>query len=108
MKLSHQLPKWFCNTLTKIMNHNEYAPEMLTVEECTKRNKWTPTDLILREYYNNGGGSAKGFLGISPNQCIKCYRFIKENQEMFRKLDLYNDTGYNNSGWMLWTNYNIM
>ena len=103
----NKLPKWFLNRLHTVMEHNEYSEEMITVEECDKHGKWTPTDLILREYYNNGGGSSKGFLGITPSDCIKCYEFIKENQEALRELNYYNEKGFNNFGFPLWSNYNV-
>ena len=102
-----KLPRWFLNRLHTIMEYNHYSEEMITVQECDKHNKWTPTDLILREYYNNGGGSSKGFLGITRSECIKCYEFIKANQGLLREMDYYNESGTNNSGFPLWDNYEI-
>ena len=101
------IPTWFMNRLHTIMKHNDYSEEMVTVEECDKKNKWTPTDLILREYYNNGGGSAKGFLGISYSECLKCYEFIKENQQFLKEMNYYNEKGINNWGFTLWENWEI-
>lgn len=101
------LPKWFLNRLHAIMKHNDYTEEMITVQECDKQQKWTPTDLILREYYNNGGGSSKGFLGITCAQCIKCFDYIKENQKMLQEMDFYSEKGFNNWGFPLWNNYLI-
>jgi hypothetical protein len=57
--------KTFKSYLKKVMEHNDYTSDMTTVDVCNEKDKWTPCDLILREYYNNGGGSAKGFLGIT-------------------------------------------
>ena len=105
--MTNKLPRWFMNRLHTVMEHNDYSEEMITVEECEKFNKWTPTDLILREYYNNGGGSSKGFLGITPSECIKCYKFIKENQEVLHELNYYSEKGFNNWGFQLWSNYNV-
>lgn len=105
--VKNKIPRWFMNRLHTVMKHNEYTEEMITVEECNKSNKWTPTDLILREYYNNGGGSSKGFLGLPTYECKKCYQFIKENQEILREMDYYNQEGYNNFGFRLWHNYEV-
>ena len=89
------------------MAHNLYTEEMETVANCNLKQNWTPCDLILREYYNNGGGSAQGFLGISTRECIKCYEFIKENQTFFKENDLINEKGISNYGFTLWENYDI-
>ena len=105
--MANKLPKWFVNRLHTIMEHNNYTNEMLTVEECDKYHTWTPTDLILREWYNNGGGSSKGFLGILPHECKRCYEFIKENQETLKEMNYYNEKGFNNWGCQLWNNYEI-
>ena len=102
-----KLPRWFQNRLHTIMEHNNYSEEMITVQECNKHDKWTPTDLILREYYNNGGGSAQGFLGITCGQCIKCYEFIKEHQVELMEMDYFNEKGKNNWGFTLWTNWEV-
>ncbi len=102
-----KIPRWFLNRLHTIMKHNEYSEDMITVTACDKQNQWTPTDLILREYYNNGGGSSKGFLGISRSECYRCFKFIKENQSELKQLDYYNETGFNNFGFKLWDKYII-
>ena len=101
------LAKWFINRLQKVMEHNEYDNDMLTTKECTPRDRWTPTDLILREYYNNGGGSAMGFLGLTRADCIKCYNYIYEHQKELVEMDYINENGYNNCGFPLWSNYKI-
>ncbi len=97
----------FNNTLQKIMDYNNYPSGALTTEKCDQEGKWTPTDLILREYYNNGGGSAKGFLGITSSRCLEAYLYIKAHQEELRKKDYYNKDGFNNWGFRLWSNYNV-
>lgn len=102
-----KLPKWFQNRLHTIMEHNDYSEEMITTVECDKHDKWTPTDLVLREYYNNGGGSARGFLGITRRECIRCYEFIKEHQSELREMNYYNEKGINNWGFTLWTNWEV-
>ena len=89
------------------MEHNDYEAEMLTVEECTKKDRWTPCDLILREYLNNGGGSAKGFLGIGEQRCENAYHYICEHKEELVKKNWINKDGWNNSGYYLWENYNF-
>lgn len=99
--------KWFMNKLKKIMEHCEYTPEMITVVECDKKDKWTPCDLVMREYYNNGCGSAKGFLGIYPYECKQLADYIKENQEELRQMNYYNKKGISNFGFTLWDNYNL-
>lgn len=106
--MAHNITKrQFENRIQKIMIHNEFEPTWTTVEECEKHNKWTPVDLVLREYYNNGGGSAKGFLGITPTQCIECYEYIKANASQLIQENRISETGYNNFGFRLWSNYNI-
>ena len=105
-----KLPTWFKNRLKTIMKHNDYPDDALTVAVCEKfppTGKWTPCDLILREYYNNGCMSARGFLGLKPSECHRCYLFIKEHQEELRKMDYYSEIGYNNSGILLWANWRI-
>lgn len=103
----NKLPRWFINRLHTIMKHNDFSEDMITVAVCEPKDKWTPTDLILREYYNNGGGSAKGFLGISRSECIRCYEFIKENQKYLQELDYYSEKGFSNYGFRLWVNWNV-
>ena len=100
-----ELEKWFQNRLETIMNHNNYQEEWLTVSACEKQDKWTPIDLIAREYLNNGGGSAKGFLGITPSECRKCYNYICENKEYIVSNELVSEKAWNNFGFSLWNNY---
>lgn len=99
--------EWFLEKLQKVKEHNEYDHCDETVTICNYKDLWTPTDLILREYYNNGGGSSKGFLGLTQKECIECYDYIKEHQNELRELDYYNKDGYNNFGFPLWKNYVI-
>ena len=103
----NDLPRWFRNRITKVMEHNDFEAHWITVDVCEKLDKWTPVDLMLREHYNNGDGSAKGFLGLTPAQNYKCYQFIKEHQNELRELNLYNKDGYNNWGFKLWSDYNL-
>ena len=98
---------WFKNRLTTIMEHNEYSPDMTTYSVCNAKNKWTPVDLIIREQLNNGGDSARGFLGLTPSECRRCYNYIKENKEFFIENDMVSPEGYNNFGFTLWKNYNF-
>ena len=105
--MDKRLPKWFQNRLRTIMEHNGYTEDMLTVKVCTEKGYWTPTDLILREWYNNGGGSSQGFLGIPRSECKRCYYFIKDNQKALKEFDLYNEIGKNNFGFTLWTNWEV-
>ena len=99
------MKKWFENTLKKIMEYNEYPEGALTVEACTAINKWTPCDLIAREYLNNGGGSAKGFLGLYPYQCKKAYDYMCEIKQELIEKGMVNKEAWNNSGFPLWDNY---
>ena len=100
------MEKWFEDTIKKVAKHNEYG-KARTVEECTKLGMWTPCDLILREYLNNGGGSAKGFLGISTAQCIKSYNYAKTIKQELIDKNLINQNAQNNFGFTLWTDYNF-
>ena len=99
--------KQFKKSLFKVMQHNDYSINMLTVSECEKKNKWTPIDLIMREYYNNGCGSAKGFLGITKKECEDCVNYIIDNQEQLKAQNMYSENGFNNFGFPLWKNYKL-
>lgn len=101
------MKKWFLNRLHTIMEHNNYPANALTVEECSARNLWTPADLIAREYLNNGGGSAKGFLGISCAECKKCYDYMREIRQELIDAKMVNEKAWNNFGFSLWSNYNF-
>lgn len=101
------MEKWFEDILKQVMDHNEYKDNETTVSVCDTLDRWTPCDLILREYLNNGGGSAKGFLGITTLQCEKAYNYIKEHKEDFIGKDMINQKGVNNFGFPLWKDYNF-
>ena len=96
----------FERVMNKVMKHNDFAPNMTTVAECDKAGKWTPCDLVMREILNNGGWSAKGFLGISCDDCYDAYNYIKEHIEEFIAADRISEEAWNNSGCPLWDNYN--
>ena len=96
------MEKWFMNILKKVMQYNGFKENMITVNECDKENCWTPCDLILREYLNNNGGSAKEFLGITKAQCTKAYNYILANKKTLLHLNYLNRTGFNNLGFRLW------
>ena len=87
------------------MEHNEFTEDMITVKVCDDKGKWTPCDLIIREELNNGGGSAKGFLGLTTADCHKCYHFLVENKELAKEMDLVSEKGINNFGFLLWNNW---
>ena len=97
-----KIPRWFMNRLETVRVHNDYTKEMLTVEKCEKLDKWTPCDLIYREYLNNGGGSAKGFLGLTPAECRRAANFIAEHINALVDFDLLSRKGWNNCGIILW------
>ena len=98
--------KRFNEILHKVMKHNDYTDDMTTVAACNERDAWTPCDLIMREYLNNGGGSAIGFLGITKRECCEAYDFIMDDIETFIAADMINERAWNNSGFPLWNNYN--
>lgn len=104
------IKQWFLNRLKKIIEHNHYPENALTVEECDKIGKcgsWTPCDLIAREYLNNGGGSSKGFLGITSSECVKCYDYMQDIKQELIEKHMINESATNNSGFTLWTCYNF-
>lgn len=97
--------KNFDKTLNDVIAHNEYDGFGITATECAKHGLWSPCDLIIREYLNNGGGSAQGFLGISPQRCINAFNHICEHKQEFIDKDLVSEDGFNNFGFTLWSNY---
>lgn len=101
------IKQWFKNRLKSIMSYYKYNEEELTVEGALKHNHWTPTDLIIREYLNNGGGSAKGFLNMTRAECIKCYDYICDNKKEIISLNWVNKNGYNNCNFPLWKDYDF-
>ena len=102
---NYYLKKVFEKNLKKIMKHNYYRPQMITVEECHKVNKLTPVDLVMKEYYVHGGGGAEYFLGIKPSTCNKMAQYIIEHQEELKAKDMYNKKGINESGFTFWDNW---
>lgn len=99
------MEQWFLDKLNKIAKYNDYPKGYLTVKQCDTIHKWTPADLVAREYLNNGCGSARGFLGISCDTCEKCYRYMCEIKEELIAQDLISEKAVNNSGFPLWSNY---
>lgn len=97
----------FMNLLEKIMKHNDYPEGSLTVEQCDEINSWTPCDLIAREYLNNGGGSAKGFLGITPEECVDAYNYMCEIKDELIDKHYISERAYNASGCLLWFNWSF-
>ena len=89
------------------MEHNKYNKEWITATICDAEKKWTPCDLIAREYLNNGGGSAKGFLGIGTQACINAYDYMCEHKQELIENDLISEKAWNNCGFTLWSNYNF-
>ena len=102
-----KLPKWFKNRMKTIMSHNKYGEDWITTTVCEEHGKWTPCDLVIREYLNNGGGSSQGFLGLTRSECIRCYDFIKGNKEDLIAMDYINKDGWNSSGFPLWKDWNF-
>ena len=102
-----KLPKWFENRLHTIMSCNDYDESWITVKVCDENGKWTPCDLVIREYLNNGGGSSKGFLGITRSECCRCYDFIKANKTELIAMDYINKDGWNNCGFPLWKEWSF-
>ena len=100
-----KLDTWFKNLLQKIMKHNDYEENWLDVKTCDSVELWTPCDLIAREYLNNGCGSAKGFLGITPSECEKAYDYMCEHKDYIVEQELINYEARNNFGFPLWKNY---
>lgn len=95
----------FDRVLKQVMKHNKYEKEEITVDVCSAKEVWTPCDLILREYLNNGGGSAKGFLGIGTVQCRNAFDYICDNKQAFINANMISRDGWNNCGYPLWNNY---
>lgn len=100
------LPKFLANAIAKVMEHNGYHDGMRTATECESHDRWSPCDLIIREAINNGGGSAKGFLGLTKANCLKCYAYMVDHRQDMIDQDLVSKQGWNNHGIALWQNYN--
>ena len=101
------MKKWFKNRLLKVMAHNDYTENMLTASVCDERGYWSPADLIAREYLNNGGGSAKGFLGLTTAECVRCYNYMVEIRQELIDGDYISKSAVNNHGFPLWNNYDF-
>lgn len=104
--------KAFDNTLKTILAHayNDLGNSVgvkTTAKHFDKLGLWSPCDLIAREYLNNGGGSARGFLGIMPSRCIEAYRFMCSHKDELVADGLISEKGSNNFGITLWSNYNF-
>lgn len=97
----------FNNIIKKVMAHNNYTEDMQTVAVCNEHQSWTPCDLVIREYLNNGCGSAKGFLGITAGMCEQAFDYICEHKETLISADKINKDRWNNSGFPLWHNYDF-
>ena len=95
----------FEKNLVKFMEFN--GCKELTVTKCDLLGVWTPIDLIMREYYNNGGGNyaCYGFKTIRAFDNMVDY--IVEHQKELRAKNLYNKDGYNAFGFPLWSNYKL-
>lgn len=105
------IARWFQNRMKTILEHNGFDSNLetasITVAECEPKDLWTPCDLIAREYLNNGGGSAKGFLGIGCRECERCYEYMCDIKDILIENDLISKEAWNNSGFGLWSNYNF-
>lgn len=97
----------FENTVKKVMEHNDYKPSWTTATACDAEKKWSPCDLIAREYLNNGGGSAQGFLGIGTQVCINAYKYMCAHKQELIEQDLISKKAWNNWGFPLWNDYNF-
>lgn len=100
-----KLAKWFENRIKKVMKHNGYDESMVTSSACNELGYWSPCDLIAREWLNNGGGSAKGFLGLTKAECARCYDYMVENREAIVAMGLVSERAWNNCGFALWNDY---
>ena len=97
----------FENTIKQVMIHNDYKSNWTTVNECDSVGKWTPYDLVIRDVLNNGGGSAKGFLGINKKRCLNAYEYICTHKVELIDKNRVNEVGINNWGILLWNHYNF-
>ena len=102
----------FESILKRVLAHNndddgygENATISITADECDALGKWSPCDLIIREELNNGGGSARGFLGIAPKECHDSYDYLVAHKEELKPLISQN--GWNNFGCALWSNWDF-
>lgn len=97
----------FEQVLKNIILHCDYSDEMVTVEECSKYNVWTPCDMIMREYYQNGCISAPMLLGITSKRCQDAFDYIQNHKEELIQAHYINERGINNYGRTLWSNYDL-
>ena len=96
---------YFNKRLLKFMEDN--GCKELTVTKCDLLGVWTPVDLIMREYYNNGGGNHKNYGFRTLKSFYNMVDYIREHQQELREKNLYNKDGYNPFGFQLWKDYQL-
>lgn len=74
-------------------------PGFVTVDEENK--DWTLADLFLRQYLNNGVD------GIGLNNISSVYTYLVTCKFILIKYKMIYAIGENNSGYVLWNNYNF-
>lgn len=64
--------------------------------------RWTPVDLILRDWLNNG---TFNFCGLTQEEGYAALDFIKEHKAELIENNQVSRYGFNNFGIGLWNNY---
>lgn len=65
----------------------------------TNNGKWTLVELFVRQYLNNGSD------GFHLWNVEECFNYIMDNIDFIIEQDMISETGTNNSGSELWSNY---
>lgn len=63
--------------------------------------EWTIADLFIRQWLNNGSD------GFGMKNVDKMYTYLQSSREELIEYDLISESGRNNSGFPLWTEYNF-
>jgi hypothetical protein len=63
--------------------------------------KWSIADLFIRQYLNNGGD------GFGMKNVYNMYQHLLSNKALLLKHNLISKDAWNNSGFILWEDYNF-
>jgi hypothetical protein len=62
---------------------------------------WTMADLFIRQWLNNGSD------GFDMENVEHVYKVLKDHKDLLISENMVSKSGFNNSGFPLWTDYNF-